>query len=79
MPARLGAIFAIACGISMAVLDGAIVNVALPTIAGDFNTSPASSIWIVNAYQLAVTMTLLSLSSLGVTVGCIWWGWCCLR
>ncbi|MEM0672136.1 MULTISPECIES: MFS transporter [Dickeya] len=69
MPARLGAIFAIACGIAMAVLDGAIVNVALPTIAGDFNTSPASSIWIVNAYQLAVTMTLLSLSSLGDIVG----------
>ncbi|MBI0439802.1 MFS transporter [Dickeya dianthicola] len=69
MPARLGAIFAIAFGIAMAVLDGALVNVALPTIAADFNTSPASSIWIVNAYQLAITMTLLSLSSLGDIVG----------
>ncbi len=69
MPARLGAIFAIAFGIAMAVLDGAIANVALPTIAADFNISPASSIWIVNAYQLAVTMTLLSLSSLGDIVG----------
>ncbi|MZI00303.1 MFS transporter, partial [Dickeya dianthicola] len=69
MPARIGAIFAIAFGIAMAVLDGALVNVALPTIAADFNTSPASSIWIVNAYQLAITMTLLSLSSLGDIVG----------
>lgn len=69
MPARLGAILTIAFGIAMAVLDGAIVNVALPTIAADFHTDPAASIWIVNAYQLAITMTLLSLSSLGDIIG----------
>lgn len=49
----------------MAVLDGMIANVALPTIADDLGTSPANSIWVVNAYQLTITMTLLSLSSLG--------------
>ncbi len=69
MPARIGAVLTIAFGIAMAVLDGAIVNVALPSIAADFNASPASSIWIVNAYQLAITMTLLSLSSLGDRIG----------
>ena len=53
----------------MAVLDGAIANVALPTIAGDLNTSPANSIWVVNAYQLAVTISLLPLSSLGDIFG----------
>ena len=42
-PQRLGAILAIAFGITMAVLDGAIANVALPTIASDFNASPAES------------------------------------
>ena len=32
----------------MAVMDGAIANVALPTIAQDLHASPAFSIWIVN-------------------------------
>ena len=31
----------------MAVMDGAIANVALPTIAQDLHASPALSIWIV--------------------------------
>ena len=48
-PQRLGAILTIAFGITMAVLDGAIANVALPTIASDLNASPAESIWVVNA------------------------------
>ncbi|SDS66513.1 MFS transporter, DHA2 family, multidrug resistance protein [Halopseudomonas sabulinigri] len=65
MPQRLGAIFAIALGVTMAVLDGMIANVALPTIADDLGTSAANSIWIVNAYQLVITMSLLSLASLG--------------
>ena len=30
----------------MAVMDGAIANVALPTIAQDLHASPAFSIWI---------------------------------
>ena len=53
----------------MAVLDGAIANVALPTIARDLNASPAASIWVVNAYQLAVTVTLLPLAALGEIIG----------
>ncbi len=64
-PRRYWAILAIALGIAVAVLDGAIANVALPTIAEDLHTSPASSIWVVNAYQLAITVSLLSLSSIG--------------
>ena len=53
----------------MAVIDGAIANVALPTIARDLNASPAFSIWIVNGYQLAITISLLPLASLGEIVG----------
>ncbi len=53
----------------MSVLDGAIANIALPTIAREMQTSPASSIWVVNAYQLAVTILLLPLASLGDIVG----------
>ncbi|WP_428943232.1 MFS transporter [Pantoea sp. FN060301] len=69
VPQRYGAIMAIALGITVAVLDGAIANVALPTIARDLNASPAESIWIVNAYQLAIIVSLLSLSFLGDIVG----------
>lgn len=68
-PQRLGAILAIAFGITMAVLDGAIANVALPTIASDFNASPAESIWIVNAYQIAIIVSLLSFSFIGDLIG----------
>src|SRR5215471_184963 len=69
LPQRYWAILTIALGIVMAVVDGAIANVALPTIARDLNASPSFSIWIVNGYQLAVTISLLPLSSLGEIIG----------
>ncbi|EBG9320491.1 MFS transporter [Salmonella enterica subsp. enterica] len=69
LPQRYGAILTIIIGISMAVLDGAIANVALPTIATNLHASPASSIWIVNAYQIAIVVSLLSLSFLGDMFG----------
>ncbi len=53
----------------MAVLDGAIANVALPTIAGDLGASPATSVWVVNAYQLTITILLLPLAALGDRIG----------
>jgi len=68
-PQRYGAIVTIALGIMMAVLDGAIANVALPTIARDLHASPAQSVWIVNAYQIAIVASLLSLSFLGDMLG----------
>ena len=69
IPERYWAILTIALGLTLAVLDGAIANVALPTIAADLGTSPANSIWVVNAYQLAVTISLLPLASLGDIYG----------
>ena len=69
LPQRYGAILTIVLGLTMAVLDGAIANVALPTIASDLNASPAASIWIVNAYQIAIVIALLPLSFLGDMVG----------
>jgi DHA2 family multidrug resistance protein-like MFS transporter len=65
VPRRYWAMLAIALAVTMAVLDGAIANVALPTIAVDLHASPATSIWVVNAYQLAITISLLPLASLG--------------
>jgi DHA2 family multidrug resistance protein-like MFS transporter len=69
MPQRLWAILTIGLGLTLAVLDGGIANVALPTIAREVHTSAANSIWVVNAYQLAVTISLLPLSSLGEIYG----------
>ena len=68
-PQRNQAILTIAIGLVMAVMDGAIANVALPTIAKDLNASPAFSIWIVNGHQLAITISLLPLASLGEIIG----------
>jgi DHA2 family multidrug resistance protein-like MFS transporter len=69
LPQRNWAILTIVLGLLMAVVDGAIANVALPTIARDLAASPAFSIWIVNGYQLAITISLLPLSSLGEIIG----------
>lgn len=69
LPQRYWAILTILLGIVMAVIDGAIANVALPTIAQDLNASPSFSVWIVNGYQLAITISLLPLAALGEIIG----------
>jgi len=69
LPERYWAILTIVLGIVMAVLDGAIANVALPTIAQDLHATPSFSVWIVNGYQLAITISLLPLASLGEIIG----------
>jgi DHA2 family multidrug resistance protein-like MFS transporter len=59
----------IAIAVAMAVLDSAIANIALPTIAQELHATPAASIWVVNAYQLAVTVSLLACAALGDIIG----------
>ena len=56
-------------GITLAGLDAAIANIALPTIARSLNASDAAAIWVVNSYQLAVTVCLLPAAALGETLG----------
>ena len=68
-PQRLLAFLTLAVAISMAVIDGTIVNVALPTMSHDFAVAPENAIWIVNAFQLAVTVSLLPLAALGDIYG----------
>ena len=62
---RLIAMTAVGIAVSISVLVGSIANVALPTIASDLGVTPAQSIWVVNAYQLAVTVSLMPCASLG--------------
>lgn len=68
-PRRYWSVLAIWLAISMAVLDSTIVNVALPTIAGEMHASAAESIWVINAYQLAITALVLPLAALGDRIG----------
>src|SRR5579871_6628056 len=68
-PQRAFAFIAIAIAMTMSVLDTSIVNVALPTISGDLAVSPANAIWVVNAYQLPITVSLLPLAVLGDGLG----------
>jgi DHA2 family multidrug resistance protein-like MFS transporter len=54
---------------AMATLDTAIANTALPTIAVDLRASAEASIWVINAYQLAMVATLLPLAAYGDIIG----------
>jgi MFS transporter, DHA2 family, multidrug resistance protein len=69
MPRRYWAIAATILAITMSVLDSSIANVALPSIAHDFHASNAASIWVINAYQIAILAAILPLASLGEIVG----------
>lgn len=68
-PRRHFAVLAIAIGIAMAVLDGTVVNVALPSIVAELGTTPAAGVWVINAYQLVIVALLMPLASLGERVG----------
>jgi DHA2 family multidrug resistance protein-like MFS transporter len=59
----------VAIGTVMAVLDSSIANVALPTIGRELRADPASSIWVVNGYQVIVATLLLPFSALGDAIG----------
>src|SRR5580700_573961 len=69
IPQRYWAILTLMVGVALSCLDPALVNVALPAIAKDLQSSPANSIWVVNAYQLAVMISLLPFASFGDIFG----------
>ncbi|KPA90140.1 arabinose efflux permease family protein [Pseudomonas asplenii] len=60
---------AILIAIGLSSLDTAIANTALPAISSSLHTTPAASVWIINAYQLAAVATLLAFASLGGVLG----------
>ncbi|MBB1631692.1 MFS transporter [Cupriavidus sp. UME77] len=60
---------AILVAVSLATLDTAIANTALPNIAASLHATPAASVWVINAYQLAMVATLLPFAALGGIVG----------
>lgn len=68
-PQRYWAAATIWLALTLSVLDGSIANVALPTIAADLNAPAADSVWVVNAYQLAIVVSLLPMAAIGEMVG----------
>jgi DHA2 family multidrug resistance protein-like MFS transporter len=66
---RRAAMLTVGIAIAISVLSTAIANIALPAMARELYATPAESIWVVNAYQLAVVISLLPFSALGEIVG----------
>ena len=63
------AIFVALLGLAVVCVDGALLTLALPTMARQLQVSASASIWAVNAYQLATLICLLPFSSLGDRLG----------
>lgn len=56
-------------GIALSVLDGTIVNLALPSISRDLHSAASQSILVVNAYQVATLAMLLPCAAFGDRLG----------
>ncbi len=60
---------AILFGTFLGNLDAAIANIAMPVISQDLGSSAATTVWVVNAYQLVMAITVLPLAVLGDRLG----------
>lgn len=69
MPRRAVAAAAVLAAIVLAVLDGAIANVALPSLARALDVTPSASVWVVTGYQMALVVSLLPAAALGESLG----------
>jgi EmrB/QacA subfamily drug resistance transporter len=63
------ALLVLCTGMLMIVLDGTIVNVALPSIQADLGFSQANLAWVVNAYLIAFGGLLLLAGRIGDLIG----------
>ncbi|GAB2781061.1 MFS transporter [Halomonas shantousis] len=68
-PQRRLAVLTLIMGTLMAVLDSGIVNIALPTLAQEFEVAGSHAVWITNIYQLVCAASLLSFAALSHLVG----------
>jgi DHA2 family multidrug resistance protein-like MFS transporter len=66
---RTAAIGSVLAAMVLVVLDAAIANVALPSIARSLQVTPAMSVWVITAYQAALLMALLPCAALGESLG----------
>lgn len=68
-PQRYWVLACVLCGVALMSLDGAIANIALPTMARDLGASNAGTVWVVNIYQLGSVICLLPAAALGEILG----------
>ena len=68
-PRRYLAILAVSFGTALAVIDGSIVTVALPTLARDLGVDSSAAVLVVTVYQLVLVMAVLPFSALGSRIG----------
>src|SRR5258705_4096919 len=68
-PQRFWAMVTTGIGVFVTVVASSVVNVALPTIAADMKVDASATVWVVNAYQIAIMLALLPLASLGDIFG----------
>jgi MFS transporter, DHA2 family, multidrug resistance protein len=66
---RVWAIAATSAATVVSMLDQTIANTALPTIANDVHASASASIWVINGYQLGLTVGIVPLAALGDSWG----------
>jgi EmrB/QacA subfamily drug resistance transporter len=66
---RWVALVVLCVGVLMIILDGTIVNVALPSIQSDLGFSQSTLAWVVNAYLIAFGGLLLLAGRLGDLIG----------
>ncbi|SDJ66844.1 MFS transporter, DHA2 family, multidrug resistance protein [Bradyrhizobium sp. Rc2d] len=66
---RRRAMLCILLGLGLSSLGSAIVNIALPSMSRSFASSGATTVWVVNAYQLSATVCLLPVASLAESLG----------
>ena len=63
--ARWMALLSLLLAVFLGSLDQSIANTALLAIGAALQRTPAESVWVIHAYQLAVVALLLPLASLG--------------
>jgi DHA2 family multidrug resistance protein-like MFS transporter len=68
-PRRYWAMVAILTAFVLVVLDIAIANLALPTIAETMRVAPSAAVWVVTSYQMAIVMFLLPAGAAGESFG----------
>lgn len=66
---RFMAMIAVMTSTTMAVFDGAVVNIALPQIAQTLNVLPGTAVWVSSGYLLAAAMLLACCASLANHLG----------
>lgn len=69
VPNAVSALAAIWLAVALGALDTAIANTALPAIGADLHSAAAASVWVINAYQMAVVACLLPLAAFSDVVG----------